>query len=261
MKRVLFTAKAATMFIFVRRDTMAYGFKIIVDGDYACFTRPEMKVERVSYDVPTPGALEGLLKSVYWKPAIRYVIDKIVVFSPIDFINIKRNEVKDKVLLSAVKGQMNGRGGSPQIYTSEVRSQRGAMLLKNVKYGIEFHFELTGIKSDHEDESAEKHYNILLRRLKNGQHFRQPVLGCREFPVKHIELAEDFDLRLIPDSLKGDIDLGFMLYRLNFEDGGRPINNDPENPKFSDRAEAVYYRPHMVDGVIDVARYREGIKC
>ena len=73
------------------------GFKIIVEGDYALFTRPEMKLERVSYDVPSPGALEGMLKSVYWKPAIRYVIDKIIIFNPIDFINVRRNEVKDKI--------------------------------------------------------------------------------------------------------------------------------------------------------------------
>ena len=82
---------------------MGYGFKIMVSGDYACFTRPEMKVERVSYDVPTPGAIEGLLKSVYWKPAIRYVIDKIIVFNPISFVNIRRNEVKDKVSYREVK--------------------------------------------------------------------------------------------------------------------------------------------------------------
>ncbi|MBQ9877159.1 MAG: type I-C CRISPR-associated protein Cas5, partial [Campylobacter sp.] len=71
-------------------------FKIVVSGDFACFTRPELKVERVSYDVPTPSALEGLLKSIYWKPAIRYDIDEIVVFNPINFINIRRNEIKEK---------------------------------------------------------------------------------------------------------------------------------------------------------------------
>ena len=76
---------------------MSYGFKIIVSGEYACFTRPEMKVERVSYDVPTPGALEGMLKSIYWKPAIRYVIDKIIVFNQINFDNIRRNEVRSKI--------------------------------------------------------------------------------------------------------------------------------------------------------------------
>ena len=124
---------------------LSYGFKIMVEGDYACFTRPELKVERVSYDVPTPGALEGMLKSIYWKPAIRYVIDKIVVFNPIDFVNIRRNEVKEKVSLSSMKSQMNGKGADPVIYTSECRSQRAAMVLKNVKYGIEFHLSLIHI--------------------------------------------------------------------------------------------------------------------
>ena len=138
---------------------MGYGFKIIVEGDYACFTRPELKVERVSYDVPPPGALEGMLKSIYWKPAIRYFIDRIIVFQPIDFLNIRRNEVKDKILYSAVKSQMNKKGGNPSIYTSENRSQRASMILKNVKYGIDFHFELTGLKSKDEEEGENKHFN------------------------------------------------------------------------------------------------------
>ena len=151
---------------------MSYGFKIMVEGNYACFTRPEMKIERVSYDVPPPGALEGMLKSVYWKPAIRYVIDKIIVFNPINFINIRRNEVKDKVSFAAVKSQMNGKGGNPCIYTSEERSQRAAMVLKNVRYGVEFHFDLTGLKNDYEADAEKKHYNIIKRRLEKGQCFR-----------------------------------------------------------------------------------------
>lgn len=137
---------------------MGYGFKIIAEGDYACFTRPEQKVERVSYDVPTPGALEGMIKCIYWKPAIRYVIDRIVVFNPIEFENIRRNEVKEKISFNKVKSAMNG-GESPEIFTKENISQRAGMVLKNVRYGIEFHFEMTGLKSDNEDEGEEKHYN------------------------------------------------------------------------------------------------------
>ena len=93
---------------------MGYGFKIIVEGDYACFTRPELKVERVSYDVPTPGALEGMLKSVYWKPAIRYVIDKIIVFQEIDFANIRRNETERRrsLYLYFSKQKSEGSNGS-----------------------------------------------------------------------------------------------------------------------------------------------------
>ena len=242
---------------------MGYGFKIIVEGDYACWTRPELKVERVSYEVPPPGAIEGLLKSIYWKPAIRYVIDKIVVFNPIDFVNIRRNEVKDKVLLSAVKSQMKGNGGDPCIYTAESRSQRASMVLKNVKYGIEFHFELTGLKSDHADEVPEKHFNIIKRRLENGQCFRTPCLGCSEFPAKRIELMDGFDMNLISSQIlsMGDVDLGYMSYRVEFADGGKTVNNNLEAPKFSDRAVTSYYRPHMVGGVIDVKKYREEVKC
>ena len=107
---------------------MGYGFKVMISGDYACFTRPEFKVERVSYDVPTPGALEGLLKSIYWKPAIRYVIDQIVVFSPIKFVNIRRNEVKDKISQTKIKQQMNGQPEvDPCIYKTESISQRASM--------------------------------------------------------------------------------------------------------------------------------------
>lgn len=242
---------------------MSYGFKIIVEGDYACFTRPELKVERVSYDVPPPGALEGLLKSIYWKPAIKYVIDKIIVFQPIDFINIRRNEVKDKISLNALKSQMNGSGGNPCIYTSESRSQRASMVLKNVKYGIEFHFELTGFKNEEEEDSENKHYNIIKRRLEKGQFFRTPCLGCSEFPIKRITLVSEFDENLISSDILelGDVDLGYMSYKVDFADKGRPINDNWENPKFSDNATTIYYRPHMIRGVIDVHKYREELKC
>ena len=240
---------------------MSYGFKIIVEGDYALFTRPEMKVERVSYDVPTVSALEGLIKCVYWKPAIRIVIDRIVVFNPIRFANIRRNEIKSKVSLQNVRAQIGSDSESAALYASEERSQRAAMVLKDVKYGIEFHFELTGQRSEHDDESEEKHYNIMLRRLKKGQCFRQPCLGCREFSARSIRLTEEFDLSQVTEELHGDIDLGFMLYGMRFADGGKPVNGDWEHPKFSDKADAVYYRPHIIDGVIDVNRYREAMKC
>ena len=242
---------------------MGYGFKLIVEGDYACFTRPELKVERVSYDVPPPGALEGMLKSLYWKPAIRYVIDKIIVFQPIDFMNVRRNEVKEKVSYNTVKGQMNHKESDPCIYTSESRSQRASLILKNVKYGIEFHFELTGIRNEKEENAEKKHYNIIKRRLENGQFYRVPCLGCSEFPVKRMELVDEFDLNMISSVIvgMGDVDLGYMSYRVSFEDGGKPVNGDWEHPRYSDRASTIYYRPHMVKGVIDVKKYREEMKC
>ncbi|MEY8338866.1 type I-C CRISPR-associated protein Cas5c [Lachnospiraceae bacterium 62-35] len=242
---------------------MGYGFKIMVEGDYACFTRPELKVERVSYDVPPPGALEGMLKSIYWKPAIRYIIDKIIVFHPIDFVNIRRNEVKDKILYSSVKSQMNGKGGDPCIYASESRNQRASLVLKNVKYGVEFHFELTGLKDEDEKDGENKHFNIIKRRLEKGQYFRTPCLGCSEFPAGRIELTEEIHMDEISSEIleMGDVDLGFMNYRVVFLDEGRPINGDWENPRFSDKASTVYYRPHMINGVIDVKKYREELKC
>ena len=201
--------------------------------------------------------------SIYWKPAIRYVIDKIIVFHNIDFVNIRRNEMKNKVLLSAMKSQMNGKGGDPCIYTSESRSQRASMVLKNVKYGVEFHFELTGLKNDEETDGENKHFNIIKRRLEKGQWFRTPCLGCSEFPVKRIELVSEFDEKLISSNVidMGDVDLGYMSYQVRFEDGGKPLNNDWDHPKFSDNASTVYYRPHMVNGVIDVKKYREELRC
>ena len=139
--------------------------KVIVSGKRACFTRPEMKAERVSYDVPTPGALEGLLKSIYWKPAMRYLIDRIIVFNPVEFTSVRRNEVKSKVKLGKMKAQMKeaeevkqGKRDAittdPRIYTSigDERTQRASMILKNVRYGVEFHVELTGIRCEREQE-------------------------------------------------------------------------------------------------------------
>ena len=234
--------------------------KIMVEGDYALFTRPEMKTERVSYDVPTVSALEGLIKCIYWKPAFRICISKIIVFNPIRFTNIRRNEIKSKVSLSAVKAQMKG-NGSPVLYASEERSQRASMLLRDVKSGIEFHLEMTGLRCEKEDETIHKHLHIMEKRLQSGKYFRQPCLGCREFGVKKLELIEDFDYHQISPELKGDTDLGFMLYRMKFADRGIPKNQDWENPQFSDKADAVYYRPHMIDGVIDVTKYRRDAIC
>lgn len=244
---------------------MSFGFKVMAEGDYACFTRPEMKVERVSYEWPTPSALEGMLKSVYWKPAIRYVIDKIVVFNKIEFANIRRNEVNEKIHVKTVKKQMKNRDVDICIYTNEKKSrnQRAAMVLKNVKYGIQFHFELTGLKNDHDDECEEKHFNIIKRRLEKGQFFRVPCFGCAEFPVKRLELVDDFDYNLISDEIisMGEIDYGFMLYGPKFADGGKPLNDDWEAPIFSDKAVAEFYRPKMIKGIIDVAKYREARLC
>lgn len=225
---------------------MGYGIKILIDGDYALFSRPEMKVERVSYDVPTPSALVGLISSIYWHPGVKYIIDRIHILKPVRFINIRRNEVSEKLLPSAVKKQMDGLNGDISIYTSELRTQRASLLLKDVSYGVEAHFELTNQKD--ENETTEKCYNILLRRLRKGQHFVQPCLGCREFPAKVTQTEK------IPQStITGDIDLGYMLYDLKYKKDKDGNSLDSAEPRF--------YRPHMVNGVIDVAKYAGDLLC
>lgn len=225
---------------------MGYGIKIMVSGDFALFTRPEMKVERVSYDVPTPSALVGLVSGIYWHKGVKYIIDKIIVYNPIKFINIRRNEVSEKLSKQAVLQQMKGTRDDISLYTKEKISQRASLLLKDVCYGIEFHFELTDEKE--ETMTEEKCYNILLRRLRKGQHFNQPCLGCREFSAK-VELAESLE----DSTLKGDVDLGYMLYDLVYskDKDGNPLND----------AAPRFYRPHMIDGVIDVASYRKELLC
>lgn len=222
-----------------------YGFKILIRGDYALFSRPEMKVERVSYDVPTPSALAGLISAVYWHPGVRYIIDKIVVYRPINFVNIRRNELSEKLSTEFVGKQMNGTGEG-SIFSADQRTQRAAMLLKDVEYGVEFHFILT--EDAEQGMTEEKCYNILLRRLKKGQFFHKPCLGCREFPAE-IKLAE-----ALPDSrLRGETDIGYMLYDLVYKKSDDGSATDSAYPRF--------YRPKMKDGVIDVATYAKEITC
>ena len=222
-----------------------YGFKIRIKGDYALFSRPEMKVERVSYDLPTPGALVGLISAIYWHPGVRYVIDKIYVYRPINFVNIRRNELSEKISLRSVRAEMEGRGAAA-VSSADLRTQRASMLLKDVEYGVEFHFVLT--EKAEAGMTDEKCYNILLRRLRKGQYHHKPCLGCREFPAE-VTLEES-----LPESpLRGEVDLGFMLYDLVYrtDAAGRP----------TDSAEPRFYRPRMVDGVVNVAAYAKELVC
>lgn len=217
---------------------MGYGIKIRVTGSYALFTRPEMKVERVSYDVITPSAARGIIEAVYWKPAIRWVIDKIHVLHEIEFTNIRRNEVSEKIPDLKARRIMNGAPEPFYMVTDDVRQQRAAMVLKNVDYCIEAHFEIVPEKAGTED-TVEKHYNIVLRRLEKGQFFSPPCLGTREFGAK-VDLIKEDPLPISP--LTGKRDLGWMLYDLDF--------SDPEDirPKF--------FKAEMQDGVIDLTRVR-----
>ena len=193
---------------------MGFGIKLKVEGDYACFTRPEMKVERVSYDVITPSAARGIFEAIYWKPAICWKIDRIHVLNPIKFDNIRRNERPGKIPLSKVKNAFIG--GDIDLYQDSTKDtiQRSSLVLRDVCYVIEAHFEMT----DHAgpEDNVEKHYNIVLRRIRKGQCFHHPYFGCREFPVK-FELIE----REAPESYyRGkkdrERDLGFMLFDIDF---------------------------------------------
>ena len=216
---------------------MPYGVKIKVWGPYACFTRPEMKVERVSYDVMTPSAARGILEAIYWKPAIVWVVDRMHVLKLIRFDNIRRNELAGKIPLGTVKRAMNDGISPVQTFIEADRQQRAAMVLRDVSYIIEAHFEFTGP----EDNNEAKHKEIFMRRAGKGQCFHRPYLGCREFPA-HFELV-DGD---VPKSeLIGDQDLGWMLHDMDFD-------NDME---------AKFFRAQMYNGIIDVPPFNgKGVK-
>jgi CRISPR-associated protein Cas5d len=189
---------------------MAYGIKLKVWGDYACFTRPEMKVERVSYDVMTPSAARGILEAIYWKPAICWIIDQIHVLKAIRFDNIRRNELSSKLALGNVKKAMKNNHVPVEVFIEDdrQRQQRAAMVLRDVMYVIEAYFEFVG----DEDNNPGKHKEIFDRRASKGQCFHHPYLGCREFPA-HFEPTE-----VVPPSVhKGEKDLGWMLHDIDFE--------------------------------------------
>ena len=180
-------------------------------GEYALFTRPEMKAERVSYDVITPSAARGLLESVFWHPGLKWNICSIRVCAPIEFVNIRRNEVKSVCNLKTAKTVMERGTGELWLATSEDIQQRAATLLKNVHYVIEAEFEMTDKASP--TDNPGKFQEITKRRLRKGQFYSQPYFGCREFPA-HFRLCET--LPPVPDCLKGERDLGFMLYDMDY---------------------------------------------
>ncbi len=213
---------------------MAYGFRLRVWGDYACFTRPEMKVERVSYDVLTPSAARGILSAIYWKPEIRWLVDRIHVMKPIRFTQVRRNEV-ESVASTAVIGQaMRSGDRRPEIVVEDARQQRASMILRDVEYVIEAHFETV---AGPEANSA-KHTDTFRRRASRGQCFHQPYLGTREFAAA-FELCETE----VPASpLKDRLDLGWMLYDIDFEQQSTPM----------------FFRAILDSGVLDIAGARQG---
>ncbi|WP_134725991.1 type I-C CRISPR-associated protein Cas5c [Paracoccus luteus] len=211
------------------------GFRLVARGRHACFTRPEMKVERVSYDVMTPSAARGILEAIHWKPAIRWVVNRIHVLKPIRFQTIRRNEVASKIPERAARTAM-GRGSVEGLglRVDEDRQQRAMLCLVDVAYGIEARFEITDRAGP--EDSAAKHAEMFRRRAAKGQHFHQPCLGVREFPAD-VELVKVFPPSALPDEAR-DRDLGWMLHDIDYANGRR----------------SVFFHAIMEDGVIDVRK-------
>lgn len=225
------------------------GFCLEVAGDYACFTRPEMKVERVSYDVITPSAARAIFSAIFWKPAIRWHITKIEVLNPIRWTSVRRNEV------AAVASR------NP-IFIEDARQQRAGLFLRDVKYRLYAWLEYIEPKerpkvvnpapdwlSDAEetmllkeceevrlDEKPGKYLAMFERRASKGQYFMHPYLGCREFSCSTIRLVRESELMNEPSPISETRDLGFMLYDMDFS-----------NPK---DVQPMFYRAQMVDGTI-----------
>ncbi len=209
---------------------MSFGITLKAWGPFALFTRPEMKAERVSYDVMTPSAARGILDAIYWKPGMRWVVDRIEVRKPIRFTSIRRNEIAGKIPVGKVKSAMRG-GEMPFTVVEDHRQQRSSLVLRDVEYLIDAHFELTG----YGDNNEAKHIDTFRRRARSGRCHHQPCMGTREFPA-YFELIED---NRPPKHYRESRDLGWMLYDMNFA-------ADPESPSPS------FFRAEMVEGVIDL---------
>jgi CRISPR-associated protein Cas5d len=221
---------------------MNYGVRLRVWGERACFTRPEMKVERVSYDVMTPSAARGILEAVHWKPAIRWVVNRIHVLKPIRFQSFRRNEVGAKMSADrATKAMRTGSTAGLGLRVEENRQQRATTHLVDVDYVIEAHFELTP-KAGAEDTPA-KHASMFNRRATSGQCFHRPCLGTREFAAEFVLIPDGAPLpsTAIPPGER-DRELGWMLYDIDFANGATP----------------TFFRARLTDGMLDVRRCLEG---
>lgn len=212
---------------------MSHGVRVHVWGDYALFSRPEMKVERCSYDVMTPSAARGILEAIYWHPGMRWIIDRIYVRNPIEFTSVRRNEVKSKIQATSVLSAMNGGEKPLYISTKEDIAQRAAIILRNVDYVIDAHFEMTERANESDNEGKFK--DSIMRRLRRGQCYHTPYFGCREFPV-NFELYEEAEIETAyADQIK---DLGYMLYDLDY--------SDPEN------IQPMFFRAELRNGILDL---------
>ena len=214
--------------------------RIEVWGDWALFTRPEMKVERVSYDVMTPSAARGLIEAIYWHPGLKWSVDRIYVRAPIRFSNLRRNEVKSTVSARSARTAMERGRGELYLCTAEDIQQRAALLLRDVRYVIEAHFDLVPEKMAPGD-NAGKFQDIVKRRIQRGQFYHQPCFGCREFPAWFQPCEE---IPPCPEELKGERDLGWMLWDMDY--------SDPEDIR------PLFFRAVLRDGVLEVPNRNSG---
>lgn len=225
-------------------------------GDFACFTRPEMKVERVSYDVMIPSAARAIFEAILWKPAIRWNVTKIEILNPVRFISVRRNEV-GKIAGKPSKAQLGGTPTKPfGFFADEYRQQRAGLLLRDVRYRLHAWFEFIPPEErrnnrsseeaywadqsefetqDRQDETPAKYAAMFERRARKGQCFHRPYLGCREFAC-YFRLLDSDSLALESPPINVTQDLGWMLYDLDFSD---PNAIRPE-----------FFRARMENGVV-----------
>lgn len=208
-------------------------FCLEVSGDFACFTRPEMKVERVSYDVITPSSARAIYEAILWKPAIRWQVRKIEVLAPIRWMNLRRNEVGAVIPARNVKTAMKQGKGDLGLFIEDERQQRAGLFLRDVKYRLHAGFEMTNRAG--EGDTLTKFAEMFRRRASKGQCFNQPYLGCREFSAgfRLVDLEEEQ-----PRPINESRDLGWMLYDLDY--------SDPKDPK------PLFFRAEIKSGVVDV---------
>jgi CRISPR-associated protein Cas5d len=211
-------------------------FCLEISGDFACFTRPEMKVERVSYDIITPSAVRAVFESILWKPAIHWQPEMIEVLAPIRWTTIRRNEVDGKLSAANVKSAMQRGTGAVALYVEEERQQRASLLLRDVRYRITASFSFTS-RAGAED-NAQKFSEMFARRAAKGQCINQPYLGCREFACDFRLVGSDEKAAGVPAELRGNKELGWMLYDLDFRDANSP------QPRF--------FQARMTDGVVRI---------
>lgn len=213
---------------------MGMGVKVKVWGNFALFSRPELKVERCSYDVMTPSAARGILDAIYWHPGLKWVVDKIYVRKPIQFTSVRRNEVKSKVLASSVLQAYNGGEKPLYISSKEEIVQRASMLLCDVEYVIDAHFEMT--ERANATDNPGKFKDIIMRRLRRGECFHMPYFGCREFPA-HFCLWEEEKISTAYEDVE-EKDLGLMLYDLDYR--------NPED------IQPMFFRAVLKRGILDL---------